>query len=229
VAFRESLFWDGRSASLEEQALLPIVHEDEMGHPTLGAALDAVAAVDAYRPLFAAAFGDETVTSERNADAQAAFQRTMISSWAPYDRYVAGDAGALDEESVEGMFAFGELGCADCHTPPLFERERYAARVSTEDPGRGAVTAKTEDVGAFRVPTLRNVRETGPFFHDGRTATLDEAVRIEVENQGGDAAAVRAIATFLRKGLTDRSQEPDRPESVPSGLEVPPDGFRIPR
>jgi cytochrome c peroxidase len=238
VALRASLFWDGRSDTLERQALVPLENAVEMNRDVDELVVD-LRALPGYRALFAVAFdGAEPITADNVARALASFERTLISSRGPYDRYAAGDEGALKAEAVDGMFLFAEAGCSDCHVPPLFESERYAARGigDASDIGREAVTGSAADRGAFRVPTLRNLRETGPYFHDGSVASLEQAVAHEVarsvadgRSRALDESEVRAIATFIHKGLMDRSQEPDRPEEVPSGLSVPLDGFRIVR
>ena len=239
VAYRQGLFWDGRSPSLEEQALKPIEAPVEMNR-NIGELIEDLRAIDGYRSLFAAAFPGEAqpITQANLARALAALQRTFVSDRAPYDRYASGDAGALSSTAIEGMFLFAEAGCSSCHVPPLFESERYANRgigdSTVADDGRFEVTGDPADQGAFRVPTLRNLRETEPYFHDGSVQTLPQAVAIEVARsvEEGDTPPlddqqVHAIAVFLEKGLMDRSQEPDRPEEVPSGLDVPKDGFRF--
>lgn len=230
VGYRQGLFWDGRVVTLEEQALEPIDEAVELGRESVDEAVAAIAAVEGYRTRFEAIFGDG-VTAENLGRVLAAFQRTMVTDWAPYDRYVAGDEGAMSPEAIQGMFLFAEAGCADCHVPPLFESEGYAARIETDDLGRFEVTGLEADRGAFRIPTLRNVRETGPYFHDGSVANLDEAVHRELSHASGEFSPEDAerIVRFVSEGLMDRSQEPDRPEVVPSGLPVPKDGFRIPR
>ncbi len=224
VAYRRGLFWDGRAHSLEQQALMPIENAVEMGRQ-VPALVGELQQHEAYRALFDEAFGE--VSAVAIARALAAFQRTFVSDWAPYDRYLAGDPGALSPEAIEGMHLFHDAGCSGCHVPPLFEREAYFDRGVGDDPGREAVTGDPADRGAFRVPTLRNLRETGPYFHDGSVASLEEAVAREADGLNG--AEFAAIATFIHKGLMDRTHEPDRPESVPSGLALPADGFRIPR
>ncbi len=237
AAFRPELFWDGRAASLEEQALAPLREEGELDMDPDHAA-ELLRAIPDYAARFAEAFPDdeEPVTSANLAKALACFERTMISGRAPYDRYVGGDEGALDEQELLGMSLFAEAGCAGCHAPPLFESDTYALRFEADDDGRMKVTHEPSDRGKLRVPTLRNARETGPYFHDGRAAKLDEAVGLEVDNavrlgesRALEADEIAAIIEFLRKGLMDRSEEPSRPDEVPSGLDVPEDGFRIPR
>lgn len=238
VAFRGELFWDGREASLEAQALRPLEEPGELGLPP-AQAIAALATVPAYLTLFAAAFPKETpaLSETTLARALAAFQRSLVSARAPYDQYVAGDAGALGEQELLGMRSFGEAGCAGCHAPPLFESDVYAARgLGSGDPGRQAITGLPEHAGAMRTPSLRNVRESDPYFHDGSAVKLRDAVAHEVarevasgRSRGMSEDEVDAITTFLNKALTDRSLEPSRPKSVPSGLPVPKDGFRIPR
>jgi cytochrome c peroxidase len=237
AAERSALLWDGRAASLEEQALLPFEIEAELALP-VDDALDALRTVPEYEALFAAAFPDEQAPIARAplAQALAAFVRTLVSDRAPYDAYVAGDRGALRDTTREGLALFEALECGSCHTPPLFQSDRYAARGLVEgdlraDLGRFTVTDDEADRGAFRVPTLRNVATTEPYFHDGRAATLREAVEHEVAQQARvvSASELDALTEFLAKGLLDISRNPDRPERVPSGLPLPRDGFRIPR
>ncbi len=238
VAYRGVLFWDGRSPSLEEQALEPMRSPIELGLDPEEAAAR-VAAIPAYVDLLRAAFPEEAdpVTPSTLARALAALQRTFITRRAPYDQYVRGDAGALDEETQLGMNLFAESGCAGCHAPPLFASDLYAMRgVDSDDEGRARVTEDDRDHGAFRVPTLRNVRDTEPYFHDGSILTLQEAVAHEVAVQVAagasrplDEAEIAAIVRFVKKALQDTSESPERPASVPSGLPIPEDGFRIPR
>jgi cytochrome c peroxidase len=237
VAYRAPVFWDGRSPSLEEQVLAPLGEPIELGRDPLEIASE-LGNFDGYVTRFAAAFPGEPITPLNITRAIAAFERTIVSSRAPYDHYVRGDAGALSEATIAGMFLFGEAGCASCHTPPLFESEIYADRgiAGGDDLGRFEVSGDPTDRGKFRVPTLRNVRDSEPYFHDGSVQTLDAAVRHEVGRSVLDKssralsdAEIALVVRFLDKALTDQSSEPARPKSVPSGLAVPVDGFRVPR
>ena len=122
------------------------------------------------------------------------------------------------------------LGCT------LFESSRFVDRgvlplLGVVDDGRQEVTHAAADHLAFRVPTLRNIRETSPYFHTGAVETLEDAVRHEaaLASRPVDDAEITALVAFLNKGLTDPSRSPTRPKTVPSGLAVPVDGFRIPR
>ncbi len=230
AAYRENLFWDGRAASLEDQIFSPLTGPVEMNRNADQLVSD-LGAIPQYVELFKAAFSKQSqpVTYTNVTFAIAAFERTLLTKQANYDRYAAGDASALDADSIRGMNLFAEAGCASCHVPPRFESERYANRgIGYGDGGRFDVTGDPADRGAFRVPTLRNLRETGPYFHDGSVATLEDAIAHEAEltwKQGQSrklsADEIGAIATFLDKDLFDPSNAPSRPDNVPSGLDVP--------
>lgn len=240
VGFKDALFMDGRASSLEEQAAGPLAEPVELGRPPAEVVADLLG-MSGYVAAFTEAFPGEAepVTVDNMLRAIAALERTLVSDHAPYDRYVNGDAGALDTDTLTGMYLFAEAGCHGCHAAPLFESARYANRgiTGTElDEGRYEVTGDEADRGAFRVPTLRNARESEPYFHDGSVKELKDAVAWEVERQA-EAGAVRAftdaeielVTRFIDKALTDKTRDPDRPKSVPSGLQIPIDGFRIPR
>ena len=243
VAARGALFWDGRASSLEEQGLLPFASENELGLP-VDEAVAAIADVPEYASLFDEAFPphDPRESTATLTGALAEFQRTLVSDDAPYDAYFAGDTGALSERMLVGLELLGELGCESCHEPPLFQSDRFARRLAMREPdgaeidlGRYEVTGEPADREAFRVPTLRNVRDTGPYFHDGSVVTLREAIGLEVEAQveagqrRPDEAEIDALTELIGKGLLDLASNPDRPDQVPSGLPLPRDGFRIVR
>lgn len=239
VAQRTELFWDGRARSLEEQAILPLEMPKELGLPPREA-LAALAAIPEYVRLFDEAFASATqgrLDEASLAQALAAFERTLVSDNAPYDAFLAGDQGALSAQMQRGLLLFEEVGCDACHTPPEFQSDAYADRGvgSDDDLGRVELTRDARDRGAFRVPGLRNARETGPYFHDGSIETLREAVLHETEQQAQagartlDDEEVDALTELVQKGLLDIARNPDRPEQVPSGLPLPRDGFRIPR
>jgi cytochrome c peroxidase len=201
AAFQARLFWDGRAASLEEQALGPFVNAREMGMPTLAAVVARVQEGPAYRRRFAEAFdGDPSITSGRIAQAIAAFERTLITPDTPYDRFVRGDDGALDAHKLRGMALFESLGCVQCHAGPNFSaasvfdaQSPMRAFPALSDDGIEAL-GFTRDTGlgdprgghgVWRVPSLRNVASTAPYFHNGAVRDLDEAVRIMLRTQLG--------------------------------------------
>jgi cytochrome c peroxidase len=219
VAHSESFFWDGRAKTLEEQALVPIQHPDEMDMP-LPALEKKLVAIPDYRDGFRRTFGDE-VTEKRIGQALAAYERTMISNDTPFDRWLKGDKSSLTPAAVRGMeLFFGEARCAICHKGPnLSDGKFHNIGVSDpDDPGRQAVSRNEKDHGAFRTPQLREVGRTGPYMHDGRLKTLAEVVRhynfggvtderndhrdeeLRVLYLGDDQAA--DLVAFLRDGLT---------------------------
>lgn len=230
LAFRETLLWDGRAESLEEQAMMPLESEDELAIDPQAAA-DEVAAIAEYVERFEAAFPDDPrVSVENMSSALAAMQRTIVSNRSLYDGYVGGDLGALNGEVIEGMFRFADYGCEGCHTPPLFESEVFADRnvpevEGVEDDGLAEVTEDEADRDKFRTPSLRNVGLTSPYFHNGSVMVLEDVVRHELD-QGGEAYTdedVSLITRFISRALKDDSKKPDRPLSVPSGLALPAD------
>ena len=231
LAFRQSLNWDGGVTTLEAQAMMPLEAADELNlDPEL--AVEAVAAIPEYVELFSEAFPeDASVTVANLSSALAAFQRTMISNRSLYDAYARGSHSVLSDELVEGMFLFAEMGCSDCHSPPLFESETFADRnvpgaERIEDEGRAEVMGQSEDIGKFRTPTLRNVFESDPYFHNGSVKELDDAVRHELEQSElpFNEEEVRLITLFIEDALRDDSRSADRPKSLPSGLPTPLDG-----
>ncbi|HKU44217.1 MAG TPA: hypothetical protein VJR89_38925, partial [Polyangiales bacterium] len=181
----------------------------------------------------------EAVSRENLAKALATFVRAYVSDRAPYDRYLAGDALALDATDLRGVRLFAELECHACHVPPRFESDRYADRgvpnpEGLDDEGRSEVTQRGADRGKFRVPTLRNTRESGPYFHNGSVASFADAVSHEVERQLQSvarapltASELSDLTSFLRRALTDTTRDQHPPATLPSGLPLPPDDTRF--
>jgi cytochrome c peroxidase len=186
--YSHSQFWDGRAKSLEEQALGPVQNPVEMAN-TIPAMVANLNKISGYKPQFAKAFGTEDITAERVAMAIAAFERTLLSGNSPYDRFQAGDAGALPDSARRGMAVFmGKGNCNACHPLPNFTDEEYhnlgvGMDKSSLDLGRYAVTKNDKDKGAFKTPTLRQISETAPYLHDGSAKTLEEVV--DLYNRGG--------------------------------------------
>ena len=180
-------FWDGRAATLEEQALGPIHNPAEMGE-TLENVVRKLNAIPGYKNQFQAVFHSD-VTADGIAKAIAAFERTIVSGPSPYDRFVRGDKTALTAEAVRGMEIFNGKGtCGACHSGPLFSDQSFhnlgiGMNAAKPDVGREAVTKDLKDRGKFKTPGLRNVANTYPYMHDGQTPTL-EAV-LELHNNGG--------------------------------------------
>jgi cytochrome c peroxidase len=183
---RAPYFWDGRSATLEAQALEPLTNPDEMGADLT--ALPAELASEAeYRERFARCFPDEGVSASTIARALAAYERTLISRSSPYDRYLAGDRLALTEQQRLGLVLFnGKAECMTCHNgPDLTDNQFSRVGLAGDDPGRAAVDPVSGPRGGFKTPSLREVSRTAPYFHDGSAATLEEVV--DHYNRGGNA------------------------------------------
>ncbi|MEZ6063805.1 MAG: cytochrome c peroxidase [Planctomycetaceae bacterium] len=227
VAYFETLFWDGRANSLEEQALGPIQSALEMNQPLEQLEAE-LAAVPGYVTLFRDVF-DTAPERSGIAKSLAAFQRTLVTQPSPFDRYVAGEKDALSAEAKEGLALFqGDAGCVECHNGPLLsDGGYYRLGVSFRDEGRAAITGRKEDRFRFRTPSLRNIAETGPYMHDGSLKTLDEVVTFyyrgipDVGPDGlrPDTSALRsrsfseidAIVAFL-KSLTGKAPDITPPE-----------------
>jgi cytochrome c peroxidase len=169
---------------LEEQALGPIENPIEMGHSLdeLVPHLNAIEAIEGYRNRFQTVFGTE-VTNDGIAKAIAAFERTVLSGNSPYDRFKAGEEAALTDVQKKGMQLFDDVGCSTCHGGAMFSSYRfYNAGIGMDkdppDAGHMAVSGEERDLGKFRTPSLREVANTAPYFHDGSVATLEEAVAL---------------------------------------------------
>ncbi len=203
AAFLSAQFWDGRAPTLEEQAKGPIQAHVEMDL-TPEEVVERLQATG-YGPMFSAAFPDEAdpLTFDNVANAIAAFERTLITPGAPFDRYLAGDTAALTPLQKSGLALFQSAGCIGCHNGVLLGGNGYAEFSHVEgsaDVGRAAVTGRAEDEYVFRIAPLRNVAVTGPYFHDGSAATLRDAVSImgQVQlNRRFNEGEVDALVAYL--------------------------------
>jgi cytochrome c peroxidase len=193
-AYSTYQFWDGRADSLEAQAVGPVANPIEMTSEkdpakAHASAVAKIKAVPGYVKRFKAAFDSEEVTMSKIAKAIATFERTVLSGNAPYDRYQEGDKKALTESQVRGMNVFfNKAACDSCHLGFNFTDGSYAnIGIGMDRPnpdlGRFNVSGKTDDKGAFKTPTLREIAATAPYMHDGRYKTLEEVV--DHYNKGG--------------------------------------------
>ena len=179
VLWNSSFFWDGRAASLEDQALEPVQRPVEMGEDwdRVVAKLERHAE---YPVLFARAFGDAPINRRLVVQAIAQFERTLISADSKYDRWLAGQAVFTPEEERGFLLFHTEAGdCFHCHVAPLFTDNEFhnnGLDLDPPDTGLAALTGKRLDRGKFKTPTLRNVEYTAPYMHDGRFQTLEEVV-----------------------------------------------------
>ena len=180
MGFGKSFMFDGEFKSLEMQAVNPLFAEDEMGMKT-GEIESRLAADTLYVRLFRQAYGEGAITLAGVTKALATYQRTLVSYRSPYDRWKAGDEGALSAAAKRGEAIFnGKKGdCSQCHTPPLFTNGSFhntGLDSVTTDVGRMLITGLAADEGRFKTPSLRNVGLTGPYMHDGRVHTLVEVL-----------------------------------------------------
>lgn len=213
AAFYIAQFWDGRAKDLEEQAKGPILAPEEMAMPNEQAVVDRIKSIPEYRKLFAQAFpkDKEPLTYDNIAKAIAAFERTLLTP-SRFDKFLLGDKKALNAEEKKGLKLFVEVGCVSCHNGIAlggnFQKLGIVKPYNSKSPSKGRydVTKKPEDMNVFKVPTLRNIERTYPYFHDGQVWDLDEAVKIMADIQLGITlkdADVRAITAFL-KSLTGK-------------------------
>lgn len=189
AGFQFAQFWDGRAEDLKEQALGPILNPLEMGMDNPKEVEDKLAAIPEYKEMFAKAFPDNPKISWDNlGEAVAAFERTLITS-DRFDNFLAGNPKALSDEEAQGLDIFINKGCTTCHTGPLLGGNMYQKMglykpySDTKDLGRYDITKNDADKFMFKVPTLRNIALTAPYFHDGASPTLEDAVKQMSEMQ----------------------------------------------
>ena len=186
-------FWDGRAASLEEQAGGPMINPIEMGNKNHEVVVAKIAEIKSYAKYFREAFGTEEVTIERITKAIADYERTRMSGNSPWDRWRAGDRDAVSNEVKQGhRLFFGTAFCNNCHLGQNFTDSKFhdlgvgwdRKAKKFVDVGRYAVTKNEADTGAFKTPSLRDVSKRAPYMHDGSIKTLREVV--EFYSKGGE-------------------------------------------
>ncbi len=234
-------FWDGRASTLASQAKGPMENPVEMGMTHERIVLT-VRGIASYRRYFREAFGDDRIDVDRVAEAIAAYEATRLSGNSPFDRFDAGDEGALDAAAKAGLdLFFGKAGCNQCHLGPNLTDTRFHnlgvgwreppagadPRTGFADPGRFAVTGQEGERGAFKTPTLREVARRPPYMHDGSVPTLREAVQLyqrggirnpwlspEVEPLGLSPEEIDALVAFL-EALSGEGFQDVPPTSFP--------------
>ena len=221
-------FWDGRATNVEEQAKGPILNPVEMAMPDEKRVLAVLNSMPEYVEAFEKGFPGEKhpVTFDNLAQAIGAFERKLVtvSRW---DKFLGGDQAALSDAEKAGLNRFLDVGCQTCHNGiyvggSMFQKLGLAKPWdNVSDPGRFAVTKQEADRMVFKVPTLRNIEKTAPYYHDGSIATLDEAVRQMADHQLARTLSkeeVSSIVAFL-KALTgelptEYIKEPPLPKST---------------
>ena len=200
-------FWDGRAKDLQEQAAGPIANPGEMAF-THELAVEVIESIPGYVTEFRQVFGTPAVDIDRITRAIAAFEETLVTPNSRFDRWLTGDASAMTAQELAGYESFKEQGCATCHYGPAVGGKDFVKMGVVEDyrtknpaQGRVAVTGRDADRLNFKVPTLRNVELTYPYFHDGAVDTLGDAVDVMARVQLGRKFSPEEnadIAAFLR-------------------------------
>ena len=209
IGYHKEFYWDGRSPSLEKQAMAAWTGAN------MGAKADEIAAklngLQGYRAQFQKVFGADA-TPDNIVKAIAAFERTIISGDTAWDRYQAGNQSALSASATRGWNIFQAIKCTNCHDGVLLTDQQYhnvgiGMDLKEPDVGRSKVSNKPEETGAFKTPTLRDIAKSAPYFHDGSAATLEEAVDIML---GGG----KPNPQLDRKNLEKRNILPDQREDL---------------
>jgi cytochrome c peroxidase len=223
-------FWDGRAATVEEQATFPLLNPREMAMPTPSSVVRRLERVPGYVSAFERAFPDSqpSLTFEHAAQAIGAFER-RLTTHSRWDAYLDGDGTALSPVEIDGLKVFTNVGCLVCHTGELLGGNSYQ-KVGVAVPwpdqtdlGRFAVTSDPADRMHFKVPTLRNVAMTAPYFHDGSVTTLPEAVRVMGRHQLGVELPdedVEAIVSWLATLTGDLPTTYIQPPTLPPDIGV---------
>jgi len=191
AAIHVAQFWDGREPDVEAQAKGPVLNPIEMAAPSEQYVVGVLSSIPGYVDAFSVAFPDEadSLTYDLMAAAIGAFERNLMTP-GRFDAFMAGDLDALDATEQRGLTTFFALGCNSCHTGPalggaLYRKLGFIFPYETEDIGRESVTGQEADRHVFKVPALRNVAKTAPYFHDGSIASLEEVVEIMGYHQIG--------------------------------------------
>lgn len=206
-------FWDGRAKDVEEQALGPILNPIEMGMPNEKEVVKKLKTTSDYALAFTKAFPNQKkpLSYKNIGMAIGAYEKTLITP-SRFDKFLKGDMSALNQQEKRGLKKFMHKGCVSCHNGPLLGGNDYqllgaANEYKTHDLGRYNVTKEESDKKVFKVPSLRNVAETGPYFHDGSIKTLDEAIKLMAYHQLDENVGVgfiEDVKAFLRTLTTEK-------------------------
>ena len=229
AALHLAQFWDGREPDVEAQAKGPLINPVEMAMTDHVAVMKTIKSIPGYADMFKAAFPEDKdpLTIDNFAKAVGAFERGLMTP-GPFDTFLQGDSKALSKEALRGLQLFVDAQCVTCHAGASiggtqFQKIGNLKEYPTEDLGRFKVTNNPADTKVFKVPSLRNIAKTAPYFHDGSKATLEEAVNTMAEYQtvkGSFTDEERAdLIAFLESLTGEIDQEyikqPPLPESGP--------------
>jgi len=193
LLWTRKFFWDGRAASLEDQADFPLTNPHEMGQ-SLAVSADKIKNDSQYPSLFKMVYGDERITGDRIKKAISQFERTLISAGSLYDQYLA-DRYKPTEQQLRGIILF--KNCEHCHGGVKNYKEVFhnnGLDLEYKDGGIQVITGLAADAGRFKVPTLRNIAVTGPYMHDGRFKTLGEVI----DHYSDHIANSSALSSFIQ-------------------------------
>ena len=212
-AYQKHQFWDGRVKTLEEQALGPVQADVEMNMP-LEVLIPKLQKIQGYVTLFEKAYPGEGITPESFAKAIASFERTIVSTESPFDRYAKGDNDAISQEAKDGFELFKEKAhCIDCHDGWNFTDGSFQniglnkGELQGKELGRYNVKNRAAWYGVFKTPTLRDVTKSAPYFHDGSVKTLKEATQI-CASGGCHKEDVKNLSDAMKdRDLTDKEIE----------------------
>ena len=218
-------FWDGRVADVEEQAKGPVMNPVEMAMPSEKQVLAVLKSMPEYVESFKRAFPGEKdpIGYENMAQAIGAFERKLVTP-SRWDKFLRGDSQALTNEEKAGFNLFMETGCQACHSGTYLGGNLYQVLglvkpwPDTSDPGREKVTKKESDRMLFKVPGLRNIAETGPYYHNGKLGTLEEAVSRMAEYELGknlSVGQVRSIVTWMKSLTGEIPADYIKPPALP--------------
>ncbi|TXL01482.1 cytochrome-c peroxidase [Methylococcaceae bacterium HT1] len=209
-AFNEVQFWDGRAASLEEQAAGPVTNPIEMGMKSWDDVVVRLKSIEGYQVYFDNAFGANSISKDSATKAIAAYERTLITPNSAYDKYAKGNKKALTAQQIRGLNKVVSLGCVACHSGPAFNGPGTFQKFPvidnayfekqykfSDDKGLYEVTKKSGDEHLFKVPTLRNIALTAPYFHNGSVKTLEKAVKVMAKVQLGAKLSNDEVADIV--------------------------------
>ena len=209
-AFNTVQFWDGRAVSLEEQAAGPVTNPIEMGMKSWDDVVARLEAIEGYQVAFEKAFGKNSISKDNATKAIASYERTLITPNSPYDKYIKGNKKAMTEQQIRGMNLAVETGCTGCHSGPAFNGPGTFQKFPVinngaltaqyklkKDKGLAEVTGKKADEHMWKVPTLRNIALTAPYFHNGKVKTLDRAVKLMAKLQLGKSLSDEEVADIV--------------------------------
>jgi cytochrome c peroxidase len=226
-------FWDVRAADVEQQATMPITNPVEMAMPDEKRVVETLSSMPEYVDAFKKAFPDdkEPITLVNVGKAIGAFERTLLVPSPKWDKFLAGDDKALSDAEKDGLAAYLETGCQTCHSGALLGGHMVQKLglmkpwPNTKDQGQFEDTKKDEHKMMFKVPSLRDVDSTAPYYHDGSIKTLEEAVKLMAIHQNGKTlsdADVKAIVTFLKALTAEIPAELTKAPTLPKSTDKTP-------